>query len=193
MSDKGDSAKRGRDGASAAGKQPNGKPARSRRAAGAATTRAGSASAVPIVAVGASAGGLEALIELLSRLAPDTGLAFVIIQHLAPSHPTILPEILARHTKMPVVLVENNLEVKPNSVYIIAPGSDMTVSHGHLNLTDRSLVGGMHLPVDHFLRSLATDLGPRAIGVILSDRPPMAPWVLRRSRPRAASPSPRTR
>ena len=168
MNDKGDGAKRGRDGASAAGKQPSGKPARSRRAAGAATTRAGSASAVPIVAVGASAGGLEALIELLSRLAPDTGLAFVIIQHLAPSHPTILPEILARHTKMPVVLVENNLEVKPDSVYIIAPGSDMTVSQGHLNLTDRSLVGGMHLPVNHFLRSLATDLGPRAIGVILS-------------------------
>ena len=122
----------------------------------------------PIVGVGASAGGLEAMTELLTQLPPDTNMAFVLIQHLAPQHHTILPEILSRHTKMPVVLVENDMEVRPNSVYIIPPDTNMTVAHGHLNLTERSLVGGMHLPVDHFLRSLAADQSSRAIGVILS-------------------------
>jgi two-component system CheB/CheR fusion protein len=122
----------------------------------------------PIVGVGASAGGLEAFTELLSHVPPDTGMAFVLIQHLAPKHHTILPEILSRHTVMPVVLAENDLEVKPNSVYVIAPDTDMTIFHGRLNLMERTSVRGAHLPVDHFLRSLAADQGARGIGVILS-------------------------
>ena len=144
------------------------KPATDQAGAPAPPVPARGVSSFPIVGVGASAGGLEALTELLTCLPADTGMAFVLIQHLAPSHRTILPEILSRHTEMPVVLAENGLEVRPNSVYIIAPDADMTVFHGHLNLTERNLVGGMHLPVDHFLRSLAADRGTRAVGVILS-------------------------
>ena len=122
----------------------------------------------PVVGVGASAGGLEALSEFLGHLATDTGMAFVLIQHLAPDHSSILPEILSRHTTMPVSLAENEMELEPDHVYVIPPGQDMTVFHGRLNLTERTKAAGMHLPIDHFLRSLALDQHSRAIGVVLS-------------------------
>jgi len=153
----------------------DGRQTRPKRSAGTARARQTAARApadarqpFPIVGVGASAGGLEAFTDLLSHLPRDTGMAFVLIQHLAPKHRTILPEILSRHTAMPVVLAENNLTVERNSVYVIPPDTDMTIFHGRLNLMERTAVGGAYLPVDIFLRSLADDHGSRAIGVVLS-------------------------
>jgi two-component system, chemotaxis family, CheB/CheR fusion protein len=122
----------------------------------------------PIVGIGASAGGLEAFTALLEHLPANTGMAFVLVQHLDPTHKTILPEILSRSTAMPVALANDEMALEPDHVYVSPPGQDMTLFHGRLSLTERQLVGGMHLPIDHFLRSLALDQRSHAIGVILS-------------------------
>jgi two-component system, chemotaxis family, CheB/CheR fusion protein len=124
--------------------------------------------AFPVVGVGASAGGVEAFSELLRNLPADAGMALVLIQHLSPKHKTILPEILARTTSMPVLLAEESMEVRPDHVYVIPPGDDMTIFHGRLSLVKRSDTAGVHLPIDHFLRSLAVDQQSRAVGVVLS-------------------------
>jgi two-component system, chemotaxis family, CheB/CheR fusion protein len=122
----------------------------------------------PVVGVGASAGGVEAFSELLRHLPRDTGMAYVLIQHLSPKHKTILPEILARQTDMPVLLAEHEMELLADHVYVLPPAGDMTVFHGRLNLMERTSVAGAHLPIDYFLRSLALDQRTRAIGVVLS-------------------------
>ena len=122
----------------------------------------------PIVVAGASAGGLEALNELLKALAVDTGMAFVLIQHLAPDHESMLPDILARATALPVLQVTNNMPVKPNHVYVIPPGKSMVISHGLLQLAPRTQIRGQARPIDHFMRSLAEEHGHKAIGVVLS-------------------------
>lgn len=122
--------------------------------------------AFPIVGVGASAGGLEALTQLLKALPTDTGMAFVLIQHLAPTHASALAEILSRMTKMPVMEVLDNLTVAPNHVYVIPPDRSMIIDQGVLKLLQRE--GGMHRPIDLFFRALADDRGHQAIGVVLS-------------------------
>jgi two-component system CheB/CheR fusion protein len=123
----------------------------------------------PIVGVGASAGGLEAFTQLLQRLPPDTGLAFVLIQHLDRTHPSLLTESLAKTTAMPVRQVEHGMRPKPNHVYVIAPNTDIAMHDGELAVSARLSEGSSsHLPVDFFLRSLAAEVGSRAIGVILS-------------------------
>jgi two-component system CheB/CheR fusion protein len=122
----------------------------------------------PIVGIGASAGGLEAFTQILHALPPDTGMAFVLIQHLAPSHASMLTEILSRATGMPVSEVIDQMPVQANHVYVIPPGVTMGIAGGALRLTPRREVKGQHRPIDHFLRSLAEDWGHRAIGVILS-------------------------
>ena len=122
----------------------------------------------PIVGIGASAGGLEAFAWLLENLPADTGMAFVLVQHLDPTHKTILPEILSRSTELPVALATDGVQLEPDHVYVGPPGQDMALFHGRVSLTERQLVGGLHLPVDHFLRSLALDQHSRAIGVVLS-------------------------
>jgi len=123
----------------------------------------------PIVGVGASAGGLEAFTQLLKALPLDTGMAFVLVQHLAPSHPSALAEILSRATKMPVLEVHDEPAVKPNHVYVIPPGRCMVIAQGTLALEPRESDGqGQRRVIDHFLRALAEDSRHRAIGVILS-------------------------
>ena len=121
-----------------------------------------------IVAIGASAGGIEALTELMNNLPSDTGMAFVLVQHLAPKHHSILTELLARRTAMPVTEVSDGLCVKPNHVYVIPPNAAMSIADHTLHLQPRDESGGMHMTVDHFMRALAEQQGNRAIGVILS-------------------------
>ena len=120
----------------------------------------------PIVGIGASAGGLEAFGQLLSALPADTGMAFVLVQHLDPVHESLLPELLAPHTTMPVVSVHNGEAINPNYVYVIPPNTSMELQDGVLRLVARE--PGLHLPIDIFFRSLASVQGSRAIGVVLS-------------------------
>src|SRR5438445_7524685 len=122
----------------------------------------------PIVGIGASAGGLEAFSELLAHLSLDAAMAFVLVQHLDPKYPSILSEILSRTTPLPVVEVQHGVRVEPGHVYVMPPNTSMTIVRGVLNLAPRSDDRGPHMPIDHFLRSLAEDSKSRAIGVILS-------------------------
>jgi two-component system, chemotaxis family, CheB/CheR fusion protein len=122
----------------------------------------------PVVGIGASAGGLEAFSALLANLPDTTGMAFVFLQHLDPSHHSALEEILSRTTKIPVTQVSEGTEVQRNHIYIIPPNSDMVIRDGILRLSARALTHGQHRPIDSFLISLAEDCGDRAIGVILS-------------------------
>jgi two-component system, chemotaxis family, CheB/CheR fusion protein len=122
----------------------------------------------PVVGIGASAGGLEAFRELLSHLPIDTGMAFVLIQHLDPNQKSLLREILARETTMPVVEVLNNMAVEPNCVYVIPPNTKMAIEQGLLKLTPREKSRALVMPVDTFFLSLAVDLGSKAISIVLS-------------------------
>lgn len=122
----------------------------------------------PIVGVGASAGGLEAFTALLARLPADTGLAFVLVQHLDPRHKSILTELLAKETKMPVHEVENGVIVQPDHVYVIPPNMDMEILRGKLSLMPHTEARRQYMPIDYFFRSLAEDHQGNAIGVILS-------------------------
>src|SRR6266545_3261647 len=122
----------------------------------------------PVVGIGASAGGIEAVKQVLQALPADTGMAFVLVQHLDPTHASMLTEILSRATSMPVSEVTDQMAVEPNHVYVIPPGMNMAISQGTLRLSPREETPGQHRVVDHFLHSLAEDRGHKAIGVILS-------------------------
>jgi two-component system CheB/CheR fusion protein len=122
----------------------------------------------PIVGVGASAGGFEAFRELLHALPMNTGMAFVLVQHLDPGHESILSKLLSRATAMPVREVQDGMAVEPNHVYVIPPNRLMSIGGGVLRLTARDEPAVKNMPIDQFLRSLAEDQGSRAIGVILS-------------------------
>ncbi|HEX2981731.1 MAG TPA: chemotaxis protein CheB [Anaerolineaceae bacterium] len=126
------------------------------------------ASEFPIVGIGASAGGLAAFERLFKALPPDSGVAFVVIQHLSPPHKSILPEILQRFTTMPVAQVTEGVEVEPNNVYVIPPGSDLALQDGHLRLLKPEKERAYRLPIDFFFRSLAQVQGAHAIGIVLS-------------------------
>jgi two-component system, chemotaxis family, CheB/CheR fusion protein len=123
---------------------------------------------LPVVGIGASAGGLEAFLELLSALPPTTGMAFVVVQHLEPNYASQLAEILSRSTEMPVVNAEDGKQVEANHVYVIPPNRMMTIEKGALHLAPRSESSKPHYPIDLFFESLAADQGVDAIGVILS-------------------------
>jgi two-component system, chemotaxis family, CheB/CheR fusion protein len=122
----------------------------------------------PIVAIGASAGGLEAMRQLLANLPDDTGMAFVVIQHLDPDRPSMLASMLGSDARMPVVEVSDGLRTEPNHVYVIPPGADLSIEGGVLALVPRPQGRKLHLPIDAFCRSLARDVSQRAIGVVLS-------------------------
>jgi len=122
----------------------------------------------PIVGIVASAGGLEAFTQLLSHLPIDTGMGFVLIQHLDPNHKSLLTEILAKTTKMPVSEVHDGIVVEPNQVYIIPPNTKMTLAQGVLQLLPREKIDGKYMPGDAFFTSLADALGSKAISVVLS-------------------------
>jgi two-component system CheB/CheR fusion protein len=123
--------------------------------------------ALRIVGVGASAGGLEAFTELLSHLPHDTGMAFVLIQHLDPGHESHLAELLSRETKMPVTEVKGETRAAANHVYVIPPQRNLIVSGGVLHPSTRP-DSGRNMPIDAFLNALAADRGSQSIGVILS-------------------------
>lgn len=122
----------------------------------------------PVVGVGASAGGLDAFTKLLKSLPADTGMAFVLVQHLDPKHVSLLPELLARATPMPVIEISDGTRIAPNHVYVMPPNYSLALLHGVLHLMPRPDEHGKHLPIDDFLRSLAEDRQSNAIGVILS-------------------------
>ena len=124
--------------------------------------------AIPVVGIGASAGGLEVFKRLLGDLPGDTGFAIVFIQHLDPNHRSVLAEILARATAMPVSEAADGVAVEADHVYVIPENFDLTIAHGALQLAPRTQTPGTHMPIDRFLRSLADDCGSRGIGVILS-------------------------
>ena len=122
----------------------------------------------PIVGIVASAGGLEAFSQLLSHLPINTGMAFVMIQHMLPNGESLLTKILARVTKMLVSQVQNGMLVEPDRVYVIPPNTQMRIFKGVLELLPREKVFGICMPGDAFLISLAADRGNRAIAVVLS-------------------------
>src|SRR3990172_5785691 len=119
----------------------------------------------PIVGIGASAGGLEAFKELLEHLPANTGMSFVVIQHLASGQESLLTEILKRSTKMPVLEVKEGTRVEPNHVYVIPPGTTMTLKEGLLKLRPKEM---SLRPIDTFLNSLASERKTKAIGIVLS-------------------------
>ncbi len=122
----------------------------------------------PIVGIGASAGGLEALEQFLRHVPVGCGMAFVIIQHLDPTHRGIMAELLQRITDMEVLQAEDLMAVKTDSVYVIPPNRDMSLLHGVLHLFEPTAPRGLRLPIDYFLCSLAEDRQAASIGVILS-------------------------
>ena len=117
----------------------------------------------PIVGIGASAGGLEAFTQLLGQLPRKTGMAFVLVQHLAPKYESALSELLSRATKIPVTEVKDGMVVEPDHVYVIPPNVNMGIQAGRLYLKPR-LPDQQHLPIDFFLRSLAEERGTRPLG-----------------------------
>ena len=125
-------------------------------------------SAFPIIGIGTSAGGLEALEHFLSHVPKNSGMAFVIVQHLDPTRKGIMPELLQRNTGMRVIQVKDRTFVQPNCVYVIPPNKDMSILHGVLHLLEPASPRGLRLPIDFFLRSLAQDRQEHSIGVILS-------------------------
>ena len=122
----------------------------------------------PIAGIGASAGGLEALEQFLRQVPELCGIAFVIIQHLDPTHKGIMPELLQRATSMEVCQVADRMKVEPNRVYVIPPNKDMSILHGVLHLFEPAAPRGLRLPIDFFFRSLADDQQQLSIGVIVS-------------------------
>ncbi len=121
-----------------------------------------------VVGVGASAGGLEAYKQLLSSISDDSGMAFVFVQHLDPTHESLMTELLSKHTTMPVSQIENAMSIRPNHVYMIPPNSFVTLRDERLFLEAPPGERGVRLPIDHFFRSLAKAREERAIGVVLS-------------------------
>ena len=122
----------------------------------------------PIVGIGASAGGLEALEQFLGNVPENSGIAYVVIQHLEPTQKGLLPELLQRISKMKVFQVKDRMPVNPNCVYVIPPNTSMSILKGMLHLSKPIEVRGLRLPIDFFLRSLANDRKERGVGVILS-------------------------
>lgn len=122
----------------------------------------------PIVGIGASAGGLEALEQFLGNVPENSGIAYVVVQHLDPTHKGMLPELLQRISKMKVYQVKDRMVVKPNCVYVIPPNKTLSISKGILHLHKPVQSRGQRLPIDSFLYSLAEDYKEYAIGLILS-------------------------
>ena len=124
--------------------------------------------AFPIVGMGASAGGLEALTSFFNNMPADSHMAFILVLHLDPGHVSMMPELLKRHTSMDVIEAQNGMMVEPDCVYVIPPNKDMSIVGRALQIDSPSATRGMRMPIDLFFRSLAEDQGEKAICVILS-------------------------
>jgi two-component system, chemotaxis family, CheB/CheR fusion protein len=131
------------------------------------STQAGD-SPLYVVGVGASAGGLDALEQLFAAMPVDSGMAFVVVQHLSPDFKSVMDELLGRRTAIPIHLVEDGVRVEPNHIYLIPPKKEMIISGGALLLSDKGASQELTLPIDLFFRSLAQDVGHRAVGIVLS-------------------------
>ena len=121
-----------------------------------------------VVGIGASAGGLDPLVRFFENLPNDTGMAFVIVQHLSPDFKSLMDELLARHTPLPIHLVEDGMPVEADHVYLIPAKKEMIVSGGKLLLSERGRQQELTLPIDVFFRSLAQDYGSKAVAIVLS-------------------------
>ncbi len=121
-----------------------------------------------VVGIGASAGGLDPLVRFFENLPKDTGMAFVIVQHLSPDFKSLMDELLARHTPLPIHLVEDGMPVEADHVYLIPAKKEMIVSGGRLLLSERDRQQELTLPIDVFFRSLAQDYGSKAVAIVLS-------------------------
>lgn len=121
-----------------------------------------------IVGIGASAGGLEAIETFFSNMPADTGLTFIVIQHLSPDYKSLMVELLSKKTRMPVYRAEDGMAVEPDSIYLIPPKKNLTIFHSKLLLHEQDRYQGINLPIDVFLRSLADDQRDKAIAIILS-------------------------
>ena len=122
----------------------------------------------PIVGIGASAGGLEALDGFFRHMPSNSGMAFVVIQHLAPQHVSAMDSLLRRYTDMPVLNIEDGIRVKPNHIYLNPPDKHVMIMNGRLCLMEPKEPHGVRMPINYFLRSLAEDKGEKAICIILS-------------------------
>ena len=122
----------------------------------------------PIVGLGASAGGLEALEKFFAHVPPDCGLAFVVVTHLHPGHISLLPELLGKCTQLRVVATTDGMVVEPNTVYMSLPNGYLAMLHGRLHLMKPDESGLLRLPIDYFFRSLAEDRKELAVGIVLS-------------------------
>lgn len=120
------------------------------------------------VGIGASAGGLEAIDAFFNTMDPESGCAFIVVQHLSPDHKSLMTELLSKRTSMPVQRATEGMPVLANHVYLIPPTHDLRIFHGKLLLTEQKRQGGINLPIDIFLTSLAEDQGEKAVGIILS-------------------------
>ena len=125
-------------------------------------------SPVYVVGIGASAGGLEPLEMLFDNLPVDTGMAFIVVQHLSPDFKSLMNEIMSRHTEMDIFRVTDKIKVRRNAIYLIPPGKEMIVSEGLLLLTDKDPNETLTMPIDRFFRSLANDCGTRGVAIVLS-------------------------
>lgn len=125
-------------------------------------------STFPIIGIGCSAGGLEALEAFFHRIPANCGMAFVVVQHLDPHHVSTLPELIGRSAELPVKEAQNRMPVVPSHIYVIPPNKELSLLHDTLHLLDPASSTGLRLPVDFFFRTLAEDRQERAIGVILS-------------------------
>lgn len=140
------------------------------RRKGGSRTSAGDAAArgFPIVALGASAGGLEALEAFFKNVPARSGMAYVVVQHLDPKYEDMLAELLQRGAKLPVCRIEDGMQVQPDHVYVIPPNRDLSILHGVLYLLDHPAACGPRQPIDFFFRALAEDARERSVAVILS-------------------------
>jgi two-component system CheB/CheR fusion protein len=122
----------------------------------------------PIVAIGASAGGLEAVSEFFKNISPTTGMAFLYVQHLSPDHKSMLDTLLAKTTSMKVQQATNKMKMLPNNVYVIPPDKEMNIVDGHIKISPRPEIPKVNLPIDILFISLAETHKENVIGIILS-------------------------
>lgn len=121
-----------------------------------------------VVGIGASAGGLEALQDFFKSMPLDSGLSFVVIQHLSPDFKSMMDELLARHTRLRIKIIDDGIAVEANTIYLIPPRKNLSIFHNKIYLDEQRPHKGLNLPIDIFFRSLAADKGKHAIGIILS-------------------------
>ncbi|PIQ20315.1 MAG: histidine kinase, partial [Cytophagales bacterium CG18_big_fil_WC_8_21_14_2_50_42_9] len=121
-----------------------------------------------LIGVGASAGGLEAIHNLFDHFPSNSSFSFVIVQHLSPDHKSLMTELLSKHTRMQVQEAEDNMRTRPNCIYVLPSGKQLTINRGRLHLVEKQRSREPNFAIDLFFESLAQDRGPYAIGIILS-------------------------